>query len=291
MQTQVFFLSTITRIGPDRHLILCRTYQTSYLFIEMAGYLFSVVYFIFFLTSSVVMVSLEALLRIITGPFDKRLILVHKFAGLWASLYIWTMPHWRITVKGKEKIDHNKAYVIVSNHQSMLDILAAYMIRAHFKFVSKAELFKVPFVGWNMMLNRHVRLKREDRASIMEMMKDSLTHLDQGNSIYIFPEGTRSEDGEIKKFKQGAFTLAKRARVPILPVVLDGTGAALPKGKLFVKLDALYHLKVNVLDPIPYETFAEKTTAEITDEVRSLMVAELTKERMSPASVTNAKEA
>ncbi len=95
-------------------------------------------------------ISLPLLIRLVTYPFDRRLRLLHLFTCFWASLYTWIMPSWRIKVEGREKVRKNATYMVVSNHQSQLDILVAFRLFFHYKWVSKIEMFKVPLIGWNM---------------------------------------------------------------------------------------------------------------------------------------------
>ena len=99
-----------------------------------------------------------------TVLFDRRLVLLHRFTCFWASLYTWLNPAWRVRIEGREKIRPRTAYVMVANHQSLLDILVLFRLFTHFKWVSKIENFRVPCVGWNMSLNRYIKLRRGDRA-------------------------------------------------------------------------------------------------------------------------------
>ncbi len=209
------------------------------------------------------------LLWLVTAPFDKRLRLLHRFTCLWASLYIWIFPPWSVTIHGREKIDPEKTYVIVSNHQSLVDILVAFTLFTHFKWVSKAELFRIPFIGWNMFLNRYVRLERGRKSSIKEMYRACETHLRQGSSVFLFPEGTRSETGQLRPFREGAFVLAKRQQVPILPMVIQGSRDALPKNSLNFHGKTRIHL--TVLDEIPPDTFVDTPPEELAEQVRELI--------------------
>ena len=153
--------------------------------------------------SSVLLFSIAALIWLVTLPIDRRGIALHRFTCLWASLYTWLNPAWQVTVIGREKIRHGVAYVMVSNHLSLLDILVLFRLFRHFKWVSKTENFQIPFVGWNMSLNRYIELKRGDRASVVKMMQACEKTLAEGNSIMMFPEGTRSFTGRIRAFKPG----------------------------------------------------------------------------------------
>ncbi len=195
------------------------------------------------------------------------------FTSFWACLYLWVMPAWTLTVSGREKIKRKAQYIIVSNHQSQLDILVAFRLFFPFKWVSKAEVFRLPFIGWNMYLNRYIRLKRGDKESIRRMMEACARALDDGCSIYFFPEGTRSRTGQLKPFKPGAFILAQQTRVPILPVVIEGTRAALPKHSL--NFHGRHRIRIKVLAPIDYNDFAELTIDQFSEMVRDRIGANL----------------
>ncbi len=212
-------------------------------------------------------------IRITTYPFDRRLRLLHLWTCFWASLYTWIMPSWRIKIEGREKVRKNATYMIVSNHQSQLDILVAFRLFFHYKWVSKIEIFKVPLIGWNMMLNQYIKLKRGDKESIEQMMKDCEARLSEGSSVFFFPEGTRSADGRIKSFKLGAFQLAHRMKLPILPIVVSGTNAALPKYSM--NFHGKQKIIMKVYDEIPYEAFRDQTPEETAAMVREFMIKNL----------------
>ena len=187
------------------------------------------VFWLFLTVSSILLFPVACLIWLVTVPFDPRLRLLHRFTCFWASLYTWFNPAWRVKVEDAHKIRPSATYVIVANHQSFLDILVLFRIFSHFKWVSKVENFRVPFIGWNMRLNRYIELKRGNRRSVVQMMRACEDTLTQGNSIMMFPEGTRSPDGRLRSFKTGAFELAQRTKRPLLPIVISGTANALPK--------------------------------------------------------------
>ena len=120
---------------------------------------------VFIALSSMVLFMCALAVWLLTVLFDKRLVLLHYFSSFWASIYLWIMPAWSVSIEGRENIK-KKTYVVVSNHQSLLDILVAFRIFFPFKWVSKAEIFKLPFIGWNMTLNRYIKLIRGDKESI-----------------------------------------------------------------------------------------------------------------------------
>jgi len=219
--------------------------------------------------SSVVFFVFALMIWVTTQWVDRRLIILHMFTSFWACLYLWAMPAWSLTIRGREKIRKNARYVIVSNHQSQLDILVAFRLFFPFKWVSKAEVFKTPFIGWNMELNRYIKLKRGDRDSIHKMMAQCERAISNENSVYFFPEGTRSKDGRLKPFKTGAFILAKKMKVPILPVVINGTQNALPKHSM--NFHGKHHFYISVLGEISPETFQDLTPEDTAEMVREQM--------------------
>jgi len=237
---------------------------------------FSSVFWLFLTTTSIVLFPVAVLIWALTVAFDRRLVLLHRFTCFWASLYTWFNPAWPVTVEGRARVRPGVAYVMVSNHQSLLDILVMFRLFVHFKWVSKIENFRVPFIGWNMRLNRYIPLKRGDRASVIQMMGAAEATLRAGNPIMMFPEGTRSVDGRLRSFKTGAFEIAKKVGVPILPIVLEGTGNALPK-RGFV-LQGRHPIRLRVLDEIPPERFAALSAEELTAQVRELYQKELHEE-------------
>ena len=233
----------------------------------------SLVFWAFLALSSVLLFPVAVLVWAVTLPFDRRKVVQHQFTCLWASLYTWLNPVWPVRVVGREKVRRGATYVMVANHQSLLDILVLFRLFVHFKWVSKIENFRVPFIGWNMRLNQYIELKRGDKQSIGEMMSAASRTLDDGSSIMMFPEGTRSADGRLKAFKHGAFTLAQASGCAILPIVLEGTAHALPK-RGFV-LQGRHPISIRVLDEIPHEAIRDRPVEDVTREVHELFAKEL----------------
>ncbi|MCB1156023.1 MAG: 1-acyl-sn-glycerol-3-phosphate acyltransferase [Leptospiraceae bacterium] len=219
--------------------------------------------------TSIFLFPFAVLIWLITFLPDKNLKILHFFTSFWASLYTWCNPLWRVKINGKENIDPKKTYVYISNHQSFVDVLVLFRLFSHYKWVSKIENFRIPFIGWNMYLNRYIQLKRGSMKSNARMIKDCVDALKLGSSVFIFPEGTRSVDGNIKTFKEGAFEIALRTGLPILPIVINGTSKALPK-KGFV-LRGKHSIQIKVLPEIPYESFKGKDSKTLTKEIQNMM--------------------
>jgi 1-acyl-sn-glycerol-3-phosphate acyltransferase len=239
----------------------------------MTNALIVAAFFSFIGITSLIFFFLACIIRLFTYPFDRRLRALHLFTCFWASLYTWVMPPWKIRIYGREKIKKNTTYMVVSNHQSQLDILVAFRLFFHFKWVSKIEMFRVPLIGWNMLLNRYIKLKRGDKESIARMMEDSEKRIDEGSSVFFFPEGSRSHDGAVKPFKPGAFVLAKRKKIPILPIVISGTNKALPKYS--IKYHGVHTILIKVFDEIPYSAFQGLSVEETAEMVRDFIIQKL----------------
>lgn len=236
---------------------------------RVAGIVLSLLMLMTVAVSAMVFFCLSLVIWVFTAPFDRNRKVLHRFSCVCLAFWAYIMPTWKIRVEGREKIDRNKIYVIVVNHQSQLDIVMTALLFTHFKWVSKAEILKVPFVGWQMALNRYILIKRGYVNSIGRMMEDCERALSEGSSILLFPEGTRSVDGKIGPFKPGAFILAEKQKVSVLPVVISGTLNALPK-KSFMSL-GIHQIRVKVLDEIPYEDYSKNSPDVNREKTRELM--------------------
>lgn len=211
-------------------------------------------------------------IRIVTGPFDKKRVMTERFGSLWFSLLLKSMPTWDIHIEGKEHYNKNKQYMMVINHQSMLDIFVVYTLNIPFKIIAKSKMFKIPFLGWGMKLTDHIGYTPNDIASMQAMMDSVENHINIGNNILVYPEGERTPDGQILPFKEGAFIIAKNKKLPILPMVIKGTKNALPDN---VFKGAGHHtIRLKFLEEIPYETFADLKTMDAANLVRDIMVKE-----------------
>jgi 1-acyl-sn-glycerol-3-phosphate acyltransferase len=231
--------------------------------------IFSVLIWTFFVLSCIFMFSIAFLIWLFTLSFDRRLKALHLFSSFWGSIYIWINPLWPARISGRRHIRRGAAYIMVSNHQSMLDILLLYGLFRHFKFLSKSENFHIPIIGWLMRLNRYPEITRGSKESKLKLFDDIGKILGEGSSVLVFPEGTRYPGGYLGPFMNGAFRMALDSRVPILPIVLDGTALALPK-KGFV-LPGRRKIRLRVLREIPYGDFKDMSVKEVTGMVREMM--------------------
>ena len=208
-------------------------------------------------------------LLLVTGPFDRgRYIVGYVFRRIGPAMATLN-PLWRFRYSGIMPQNPRHPYVVVSNHESFADILLISHLPWEMKWLSKAELFRIPIMGWMMWLAGDIPVKRGFGPSAVEAMERCRKALRQRVSVMIFPEGTRSKTAELLPFKDGAFRLAIEAGVPILPLALSGTGTALPKhGWRFGRSAA--HLRV--LEPVDTAGLTLADVPALKARVRDLIV-------------------
>lgn len=196
--------------------------------------LFNLLYWPYLLVSCTVLFFPALLLWLFTFWDPKRRWLA-KYTSYWGAHYLAWAPFASVRVEGLEHAKPERPCVYVVNHQSMVDILAVFATHLPYLWVSKVENFYAPFLGWNMWLNGYVPIKRGFLPSILRMVRSCLKKLADGHSLCVFPEGTRSPDGNLINFYRGAFWVATKRGVPIVPIIVEGTGAVLPKRGLQIR--------------------------------------------------------
>ena len=232
---------------------------------------FSILYWAFFALTLPISFVLAVVIWLVTAPFDRRRVLLHLFTCFWAFFYVRANPIWRCRIEGRERLPWRGPAVIVANHLSVVDILVLHGLFRPFKWVSKASNFRIPFLGWNMVLNGYVPITRGAADSARRMMARCRELLREGSPVLFFPEGTRSEDGKLQPFKDGAFRLAMDAGVPVIPVALSGTHETLPKHG-FVLRNRMKAV-VQVLEPIDPSGYA--SAAALRDAARNAIARAL----------------
>jgi len=217
----------------------------------------------------VIWLPLMALLRLVTAPFDRgRYVVGYLFRQIPVVMAALN-PLWRFRVAGTMPADPRRPYVVVSNHESFVDILLISHLPWEMKWLAKAEMFRIPILGWLLRLAGDVPIQRGFGPSAVEAIARCREVLADRVSVMIFPEGTRSTTADLLPFKDGAFRLAIDAGVPILPLVVHGTSTALPKHDWrFGRSTAV----VQVLDPVETTGLTPADVPALKDRVRSLIV-------------------
>jgi 1-acyl-sn-glycerol-3-phosphate acyltransferase len=176
-----------------------------------------------------------------------------------------------LRVEAPPNLDWSRPYVFVMNHQSMLDVVMAFIaIPVNVRFVAKDVLKYVPFLGWYMWATGMIFVQRRARGSGRGSLAAAAARLAGGASVLFYPEGTRSRDGRIAAFKKGAFALATDAQVAVVPIAIEGSSACLPRDG-FRARPGVIRLKIG--RPIPTEGLGRQSVAALTTEVRDDVIA------------------
>jgi 1-acyl-sn-glycerol-3-phosphate acyltransferase len=173
-------------------------------------------------------------LVIIAYLFDRSGKKGHRIARRWAKIALLATGV-KVKVEGLEQIQGKGPYIFMSNHQGGYDIFALHgHLPFDFKWLAKKELFSIPFFGWTLTAAGYISIDRKGSRDTVRAMNEAAQKIQDGMSVVIFPEGSRSPDGLIQPFKKGGFTLAIKSKVPIIPVAIVGSREIMPKGKMTV---------------------------------------------------------
>jgi 1-acyl-sn-glycerol-3-phosphate acyltransferase len=234
-------------------------------------------------THTVVMATLSLLL----WPFDRRGTLQHWCARWWCRLVAYSIFA-RIRVHGVENLRSDEPYVYMANHSSLIDTPALFgYLPYQFKIMAKKELFYVPFMGWHLWTSGNFPVDRSDGRKTARSLRRVIEGVKGGKSLAVFPEGTRTPDGHLQDFKPGAFKIALRAGVPIVPVSIRGTFKLLPKTTLAPRPG---RVDVIIGEPIATRDYSEKQMAELMARVRAAIQENLESPRVETAVPTHITE-
>jgi len=182
-------------------------------------------------------------------------------------------PLWKLRVDGIPARPMDTACVMVSNHQSLADIPLISHLPWEMKWIAKRSLFSLPLIGWMMRMAGDIPLDRADARSGARSLLRAARYLRQGCPVMFFPEGTRSVDGRVGRFHDGAFRLALRERVNVMPIAVDGSHACLPKHSW--RFGAARTIRVRVLPPIEVANFGPDQTEALRDAARSAIIRQV----------------
>ena len=212
------------------------------------------------------------IILLFTFPFDPMRRVIDWHSTIWAKLHYWMNLGWKVHYTGGEYVKKDRPYVIISNHQSMLDIVLMYYVPRIFKWISKKEAQWIPFAGQALWFHRDILISRGSKSSIKYMVKKAKYFFNHNVCVSVFPEGTRTLDGQIHRFKDGAFVMAKLTHTAILPVVIDGNFDVLPKKGYGIKCKQNFYIKV--LPEISVEEVDSMSVKELTEKMYNLMLSE-----------------
>jgi 1-acyl-sn-glycerol-3-phosphate acyltransferase len=184
--------------------------------------IFSIYIWVFYLLMYVLMIVPTVLAFIISFPFDKHRIIANKLFMFTGRSFIWFNPKWNIELRGLQNYKPKEPRIFVGNHQSFLDMPLLASLPWQMKWVSKDGLAKIPVLGQIMLMSGHLAVKRGTTQAMLSMKKLH-PYLDAGIPVMLFPEGTRSRNGDLLKFKGGAFLMSTETNVPVQPILISGT--------------------------------------------------------------------
>ena len=210
---------------------------------------------------------------VVVAPFSPRLA-SRWFAGMWARGLMYLVPA-KLTVYGEENLPLHPSYIVVANHLSLMDIPILYgWLDLDLKWVMKKELRKVPLIGGGCALLGHIFIDRSNRAVALRQLEDVKQELEPGISILFFPEGSRSRDGTLKRFKNGAFVMAKDLDLPILPITLTNADTILPPDGMDLRPGSAQMI---IHPPIGIEEVRDSSSEQLRDRARAIIASRLDK--------------
>ncbi len=213
-----------------------------------------------------------AIVLALTGWWDRPRWITGRVFRFGARLLVALNPYWSVRVEGRVPAREAHPFVAVSNHESLADIVLIGTLPWDMKWLSKSEIFRVPFLGLMMRMAGDVGVRRGEVASRAASYNALKLWIERGASVMIFPEGTRSRSDEMLPFRNGAFRLAIETGLPILPLAVHGTRAAIRKGSMFfgnarVVVRILEPVSTEGLDPEDLDALRARVRGEI-DEAR-----------------------
>jgi 1-acyl-sn-glycerol-3-phosphate acyltransferase len=211
-------------------------------------------------------------LSLALSPFDRTGELQHWCARWWCRFVAWTIFA-RIHVHGVEHVQPGRPYVYMANHASLIDTPALFAYLPYqFRIMAKKSLFNVPFMGWHLRTAGHFPIDHGNPRKTAMSLRRVIDGVRAGRSLAVFPEGRRTDDGQLQVFEPGAFKIALRAGVPIVPVTIRGTFAMLPRTSLAPRPG---RVDVIIAEPIETGAYTEKTLADLIERTRAAIAANL----------------
>jgi 1-acyl-sn-glycerol-3-phosphate acyltransferase len=229
--------------------------------------------YLFQLTLLTLLTIVLALVTILIGIFDRFGKHAYSINRLWTWL-ILRIGGISLQVDGLQHIDPSRQYIFIVNHQSNIDIpvLVQALAKFQLRWLAKKELLRIPFFGWAMWATKHVTVDRADPQDAIKSLERAEKCLAAGISLVIYPEGTRSKDGNLLRFKKGGFLLAVQTKTPVVPVTVNGSGAVLPAGAWRLRPGLI---KVTVEEPISVEGFRPGNLRLLSEQVREKIARNL----------------
>ena len=200
--------------------------------------------------------------------FDANGNLAHRCISQWARTSL-ALAGLRVHIEGQERLNPQNTYIFMPNHASFLDTLLAFAyIPGDSRNIIKEEVFSIPLLGLILRRSGHIPLDRENLWKALKSLRQAADLLKEGISVVVFSEGTRTPNGDIQEFKTALFILPIRSRIPVVPVLIEGTFHALKRGSILVNP---VPLKLTFFDPIPADSFGVRDRRIYAEKVRQVL--------------------
>jgi 1-acyl-sn-glycerol-3-phosphate acyltransferase len=220
---------------------------------------------VFFIALATALGSLwGVLLRLFDPTGDKVLDLARAWSG-WVTSFAGV----KIVVENRAKLDPTQPYVFMANHASSLDIWAVFVVvPRRVRLIAKKQLGRIPLLGWVMWAGRFIFIDRGNGVAARRSIDEAGRRIHNGDSVLLFPEGTRTRDGALLPFKKGGFHLAVKAGVPIVPIALRGTRELMPRGSYLCRAGTVTAI---IGEPIPTQGLTDEARAGLSEYVRGII--------------------
>jgi 1-acyl-sn-glycerol-3-phosphate acyltransferase len=233
---------------------------------------------VFFLIPAIAVYTIVlGTLSLLSAFVDRSGAFAHRCARVWSWLILATTGV-EVEVSGLEQLDPRASYLFAVNHQSIYDIpILFWTLPLQVRILAKASLGRFPFLGWHLARTGHVLVDRQNPGPQIFRKVRALMHA--GVSLMVFPEGTRSIDGRLGRFKGGIFLMAIEAGLPVVPVAIDGSRFVMRKGRL---MTCPGHVTMRVLEPVPTAGLSREAARELSERVRQAVASQLPTGAVSP---------
>ena len=235
----------------------------------MSKILFSIYVWTAYILLFLLFFVIISIVYVLTFPFDRYKKITNRILGMMAWCMMHVSPGWKINLSGVEKFNPDESTIFIANHESFMDIPLAYQLPWKMKWVVKRSMSYIPVMGWLVILTGHLTINRES-SSALKKLANLVTPIKDKVPVMIFPEGTRSLDGTIKAFKNGAFLLAMEHGFKIQPIAIEGAYEALASGSKLFNPSCTFNL--SVLDSIDPQNFESMTALK--DYARNKIIEE-----------------
>ena len=218
------------------------------------------------LVSFVTATILGSIISLAVWPFDRRGDIVFAVARVWARILLG-VPGVKLRLDMRAKLDPARPYVFMANHASMVDIWAMFiLLPVSFRFIAKRSLGNIPLFGWAMRAGKFIFIDRKNAVSARRTIELAVQRIRTGQSVVIYPEGTRTRDGALGAFKKGGFHLAMDSGVEIVPVAIRGSRGVMPPGSMLIRAG---EVSLTVGQPIPTSGLGTADRQALVDQVHA----------------------